>query len=599
MTAIIVASLLALFDFGGPGTATVPLLQVGQGARACALGESYVARAADASALHWNPAGLGRVRLYHVAFSHHEWFADIRDEIIQVTFPGEAGAFGLGLTYSSEPGIEYWSRNNLPLDTFGTWTSLVTLGYGGTIAGRLTLGANVKGLYNSLHTVVGYGGALDVGFGWRVLDGLDIGLAGRNLGLAGHGSAWRDLPAEATLGAAWTARRYSLSADVAVLPGRATVLRTGIELLPADVLALRLGYRTGPVDLAGLGWLAGISGGLGLAAGPIRLDYALSPFGALGLVHRIGLDLNLRRRGSGQLLITTVTGAELRPLSANLALDGACSGSVTTDRLGRYELTGLVPGRLVIRTSFPGYVTRVDTMHILGDRPQFATLELKPLDYGSIRVALDDAQTRQPAGGTVSYSGPVYGEQEVPANPGSVVIRDLPVGRYVLQASGPGYQPAGCTLDVLPGAVAEWPVGLARLASSGPALRAAPAPAVAPASEPVDPAQLGFAAGSADLPAGAASVLDRFVALLASRPGLVLEVAGHTDDREDPPAPLESRMDLARARAESVRRYLAERGVADERLILRGYADAQPVSDNDSEASRARNRRVELLIIDE
>jgi outer membrane protein OmpA-like peptidoglycan-associated protein len=600
MTSALLVALLAFLDFGGSGTSVLPLLQVGQGVRAAALGEAGIGLADDASALYWNPAGLGRVSRYHFTLSHHEWFGNIRDEVVHAAFPGRAGAFGIGLLYSAEPGIEYWSRTNTPHDTFSTWSSVLTLGYGATFARRWRLGAAVKGLYNSLHTVAGYGGAVDVGLGLRPLAGLELGLVGRNLGLASYGGTWRDLPTEAALGTAWTSGQLSFGADLAVPIGGAVNLRTGVEYRPARTLALRLGYRTGPVDLAGLGWHAGLSGGLGLALGPVQLDYAVSPHGALGLVHRIGLDFNFARRGSGEVLIRTVSGVGLQPLRANLAFDGVHAGTAATDRLGRHELSGLLPGRLIIRTSLPGHVPRVDTMHILGDRRQFATIDLKPADYGSIWVAIYDAATMQAIGGTVSYSGPIYGEQEVPANPGSAVIRNVPVGRYHVLAAGPGrtYHPASCTLVIEPGAVVEQRLLLQRGAADRRSPAAAPA-ATAPAPVTSRFEDITFGVGSHALPPEAPALLDRLAELLAAHPTFVVEIGGHTDDREPLPDDIETRIDLARARAESVRRYLAARGVTDTRLVGRGYADALPVADNDTDAGRARNRRVEFHLLED
>jgi len=455
--ALLIIVLLGQFGHDGPGTAVMPLLRVGQGVRAAALGESYIGLADDAAALYWNPAGLGRVTRYRFSLAHHEWWAGIRDELVQAAFPGRSGAFAFGLLYSAEPGIEYWTPANTPGDTFGTWSSVLSLGYGVRFARRYRLGAGIKGFYNSLHTADGYGGALDLGFGIRPLEGLEVGLVGRNLGIARYRERWCDLPTEAAIGAAWTRDRLSVGLDYLYPLDAPRHIRAGVEYRPADVLALRLGYRTGPVDLAGLGWHAGLSGGFGLALGPVRFDYAVSPHGALGFAHRVGLDFDFARRGSGRVLIRTVTAAGLQPLSANLAFDGVYTGTATTDRLGRHELTGLLPGRLIIRTSLPDRVPRVDTLRVLGDRRQFATIDLELMDYGSIWVALYDAETKQPIGGTVRYAGPVYGEQEVPAGPGSVAIRNVPIGEYELTANGPdeSYLPTSCTLAVEPGVVTE------------------------------------------------------------------------------------------------------------------------------------------------
>src|SRR5579864_5665137 len=51
----------AAFSSNDKGTTTANFLKLGVGARAEAMGEAYTAVADDATALHWNPAGITRV----------------------------------------------------------------------------------------------------------------------------------------------------------------------------------------------------------------------------------------------------------------------------------------------------------------------------------------------------------------------------------------------------------------------------------------------------------------------------------------------------------------------------------------------------------
>jgi len=75
VTLTLLGLLLAQFGSHEPGSTVLPLLKCGQGVRAAALGEAFVALADDASALYWNPAGLGQLPDYHLSFTHHQWFA--------------------------------------------------------------------------------------------------------------------------------------------------------------------------------------------------------------------------------------------------------------------------------------------------------------------------------------------------------------------------------------------------------------------------------------------------------------------------------------------------------------------------------------------
>ena len=61
----------------------------------------------------------------------------------------------------------------------------------------------------------------------------------------------------------------------------------------------------------------------------------------------------------------------------------------------------------------------------------------------------------------------------------------------------------------------------------------------------------------------------------------------------------ESNLALSRARAESVREALVQRGVAAARIDTRGLGEARPVASNDNAGGRQQNRRVEIVFSDE
>src|SRR5512136_2275114 len=99
-----VALLVSLFGSSGSGTSVMSVLRIDQGPRFAAMGGAGIGAVDDASAIYWNPAGLGRVRDNRYAFSHDQWFAGGKDELLHAALPSGSGAFGLGLAYSGEPG---------------------------------------------------------------------------------------------------------------------------------------------------------------------------------------------------------------------------------------------------------------------------------------------------------------------------------------------------------------------------------------------------------------------------------------------------------------------------------------------------------------
>jgi OOP family OmpA-OmpF porin len=83
-------------------------------------------------------------------------------------------------------------------------------------------------------------------------------------------------------------------------------------------------------------------------------------------------------------------------------------------------------------------------------------------------------------------------------------------------------------------------------------------------------------------------------ATLASLPQVRVEISGHTDSvGED-----DFNMDLSQRRAESVREYLVELGLARGRFDTAGFGETRPIADNETPEGRQRNRRTEFRVID-
>jgi OmpA-OmpF porin, OOP family len=81
---------------------------------------------------------------------------------------------------------------------------------------------------------------------------------------------------------------------------------------------------------------------------------------------------------------------------------------------------------------------------------------------------------------------------------------------------------------------------------------------------------------------------------LRRNPELRVEIAGHTDSMGQPAY----NQALSERRARAVLEFLVAAGIDRDRLTARGYGQAEPVADNATEEGRARNRRVELRVLD-
>ncbi len=106
-----------------------------------------------------------------------------------------------------------------------------------------------------------------------------------------------------------------------------------------------------------------------------------------------------------------------------------------------------------------------------------------------------------------------------------------------------------------------------------------------------------FTPGDGHLQAGSVWILDGIASAVQGLPN-DLAVEGHTDSQPIHNASYPSNWELSTDRATSVLRYLIERDhVAPERICAAGYADTRPLADNTTAAGRARNRRVDIVVL--
>ena len=89
-------------------------------------------------------------------------------------------------------------------------------------------------------------------------------------------------------------------------------------------------------------------------------------------------------------------------------------------------------------------------------------------------------------------------------------------------------------------------------------------------------------------------VLSRIAGILLSSKGYSIKVHGHTDDVGSQAYNLE----LSEKRAEAVRDYLVQAGISSEIITTKGYGKSKPLLTAKTPEARAKNRRVEVEIVD-
>ncbi|MFN8627043.1 MAG: OmpA family protein [Candidatus Binatia bacterium] len=124
-----------------------------------------------------------------------------------------------------------------------------------------------------------------------------------------------------------------------------------------------------------------------------------------------------------------------------------------------------------------------------------------------------------------------------------------------------------------------------------PVAQAAPPPPP-PAKKKIVLRSVHFDFDKATLKADAKPILDEAIQVLKQEGSVDIVVEGHTDSIGTETY----NMGLSRRRAETVRSYLVDHGIARSRITAEGMGESKPVASNDTADGRAQNRRVELHV---
>jgi outer membrane protein OmpA-like peptidoglycan-associated protein len=102
-----------------------------------------------------------------------------------------------------------------------------------------------------------------------------------------------------------------------------------------------------------------------------------------------------------------------------------------------------------------------------------------------------------------------------------------------------------------------------------------------------------FESGKAVLKSESEYALEVLAGMMNANPAKEISIHGHTDNVGKD----ESNLLLSQERAKAVYDYLISVKVAPERLSFQGFGSTVPIADNDTETGRAKNRRVEFVIL--
>lgn len=312
------AELTTFAGRGKVGTTGLQFLKIGVGARAVAMGESFIALANDASAMYYNPAGLNQIKGREVFFSLTQWPADIQYGYVGFVLPTvRLGTFGVHVgaltTGDMKRTIPYkgWTG-----EYFSATDWVAGLSYSRGLTDRFSIGGNVKMVAEYLdneHIVswaADFGTMFDIG-----VRNLKFAMCITNFGPnIKYISEEFSMPVSFKIGAIVEALHWRENSVMVTVEGshpndNLEQVAIGTEYTFRNIVALRAGYRSfimfdekdQSVQIRQKSYqveepLAGFSFGAGLNI-PIgdtqtRLDYAYSDLGFLQFSQRLTVSFN-------------------------------------------------------------------------------------------------------------------------------------------------------------------------------------------------------------------------------------------------------------------------------------------------------------------
>ena len=102
-----------------------------------------------------------------------------------------------------------------------------------------------------------------------------------------------------------------------------------------------------------------------------------------------------------------------------------------------------------------------------------------------------------------------------------------------------------------------------------------------------------FETGKSNLLDSSFAELNTLFNILKSKPKMIIQISGYTDNT----GKAQDNIVLSEARANAVKKYLSDRGIDNNRIIAKGYGSSNPKASNDTADGRAKNRRVEIMVL--
>lgn len=242
----------------GSGGQAGAFLRVGVGARAIGMGGAFTATANDASAIYWNPAGLGGLQSIEFVGAYSALSLDRGYNFLAGCFPSNSmGTFGISWINFGVGSIEGRDLSGRVTDTFTNSENAFLFSWGKEIKNKFFLGLTAKYLSHSLQNYASTGFGFDAGLLYRASEVFSIGATFQDLSSQ---VAWdtesgikEKFPLVSRLGIAVSPADlpFRVGLDYVKVQNETGGINVGCEFQMIQNGGLRVGFKNGSIGAGG------------------------------------------------------------------------------------------------------------------------------------------------------------------------------------------------------------------------------------------------------------------------------------------------------------------------------------------------------------
>lgn len=224
------------------------------------------------------------------------------------------------------------------------------------------------------------------------------------------------------------------------------------------------------------------------------------------------------------------------------------------------------------------------------------TLALTTLSYGqssdSLVVVAEgrviNGETNEPVTARIQYQSLPYGNKVGVITNSSFTFPMFDGEKYAITVDAKGFEPAKYMLDPAEANTDRKVIKDIVLSTSG-----RPKTPTHPVGQVIRLNNLIFSVGNSKIDPESYGELDALVTMMKENPTMVIQLEGHTDYV----GLAADNLRLSQKRVESVRTYLASKGITRTRLKTKAFGGSQPLSRENTPEAHRLNRRVEVRIL--